>query len=179
MAVTGTDDTHHVMPPEEYPCLLTFDVKSGALLKQQWYDEQTDRTCVVLKLTRRGYYCGYVRTTVPHDQYQQLEDHVSVHGSVSYRDEHWVGFDTHHALDNNVDEDGKPFGRFGDLPWSNDGEVTTWAPEDAYEETERLADEVDAFEHHHSHPPPGHPEDDGCITTVDPDDPPNDGDTTA
>lgn len=96
--------------------------------------------CKVNKMHRLGHYCGYA--SLPDElrdlSERELRDMVRVNGGITYKDEEKVGFDTGHAWDVSLDEDGNRFGYLTEMPEIG-FEQEEWTVDDVVKETEALA----------------------------------------
>lgn len=119
--------------------------------------------CKVVKQDM-GHYCGYVRTNFgPKWNYDDFQGYphslVSVNGGLTYGvdEDGWVGFDCGHSRDLCLDESGEPWGddgitnlnlrRQGSIQACRESDdVFVWEPDDVKEETQHLADQMEAIQ---------------------------------
>lgn len=98
-----------------------------------------------LKKHPLGHYMGYVQVANPDTLAMEWGyPKVSVHGGITYGpdDEGWIGFDTAHAWDVSVDENGEEFGRIDQI-YTEENEMTTvWTPDKVRNEIIKLARKV-------------------------------------
>lgn len=102
------------------------------------------RECKIVK-NPIGHYCGYVKTLIgdelnhPSDRLYEIYKIAEVHGGITYGPDNdgWIGFDTGHAGDVNLDENGE---QWGDVPPI--GEDRVWTLEKVRKETEDFAENI-------------------------------------
>ena len=94
------------------------------------------------------HYTGYVETVLDYEDVsgdRGYPHRLDVHGGVTYGpNDGWVGFDTAHAYDVNVDADGERLP--GDSNPRSEVHGREWDPEAVRAEAERLAENVAALE---------------------------------
>lgn len=115
--------------------------------------EYTGRTCTVYKNAiipgKWSHYTAYVEIgRVESTSLRTAFDRLRVHGGLTYTDTEKIGFDTGHAFDINVDEDGDPLEgnigmRIGTAEVIEDSMYTKWSPDAVADEVRRLAEEID------------------------------------
>lgn len=116
--------------------------------KEEW--TYNGRRCKIVRDQELGHYCGYIQTGLRGHitKYEnKLFRLIDVNGGLTYGiDENgWVGFDTAHAYDVSVDEDGEVLRE--DMVYDKNSEDSIiWTPEKVKEEVESLADQFEALE---------------------------------
>ena len=94
-----------------------------------------------------GHYMGYVEhPIIPEIPPIILVDQIHVHGGITYRNEHRIGFDCAHPYDYCLDENGETWGLTGTKGLGIDpSERRVWRVEDVQKECERLVDQIHDF----------------------------------
>lgn len=108
---------------------------------EEW--EENGVPCRVMKHPM-GHYMGYVKVDAPDDLPMEYGyPDVEAPGGITYGpdEDGWIGFDTAHAFDVNVDENGERFGRGPNLEPLGDN-PRVWNPESVREATAELARRV-------------------------------------
>lgn len=109
---------------------------------KEWTHHGID--CKIVKIDL-GHYCGYVKAPNP-DELDMAHGYpdLDAHGGITYGPDNdgWVGFDTAHAWDVCVDENGELFGTMEPMYDKGCEASIVWTPESVEEEVEQVAEQL-------------------------------------